>query len=797
MLPSFAPPSNTIMTIVCRATLLKVVSGIVRNSAVFALLSALLYFAAHSMCAAAADASASISGTVTDPQGAVVAGASVVLLPASGSARQTQTDLQGNFTFASVASGEYRLAAHASGFSSVSKPVSVVSGKSYQVSLQFTALAGQRSTVIVSSTLEPSIDRRNSEVFSKTLFERDDQLLETLDAGINAGQHEGGGKSLEIRRFGFNLDHGGVNGGLKVVVNDLPQNQASQGHGQGYLGALKALTPELVQEVSILNGPFSPEYGDFSGLGVVQIRTRESLPDQVTLRAQGGAFDSYRTFLAYSPDIQHVDSFLAYEGSYTNGPFVSPLRYARDNFTGNYTRHWGDDQALGIKINFGTNYFYSSGQIPLDLVAEGKLDRFGYVDPTDGGRVRLGTTAAYYRKQIGTADSFKMDAYLGRSLFDLYSNFTFFLNDHEHGDGIQQHDSRYQEGVNSQFLHFHHLAGARALLTVGTNFHAEEINVGLYPREGRVPLDVETRSFLVIPNFAGYAQEGLDLLNSRLHFEGGLRWDYFHWSDSDRVNRQISSAKHAARLQPKGAIAYKPLRPVPLTLSFNYGRGINTQDARGIIEQPESPRIATTDFYSAGTAFNYRRFSFTGDLFLIDRSNEEVYIPDDGTFEFKGASRSYGYEGKASVQLTRRLSLNGGLTQVTNSFYRGLRPRIYVDSAPHTVGNAGLTLSGVHGFFGSLRYRHISNYRLDGLDPTIRASGLDVLDFALTKQVRRWLDFNLGIDNLTNKVYYETQNYFESRVTPDAPALCRIHGTPGYPFDLTVGATFHLWSKQR
>src|SRR5205823_1399824 len=88
-----------------------------------------------------------------------------------------------------------------------------------------------------------------------------------------------GGKSLEIRRFGFNLDHGGVSGGLKVLVDDVQQNQATQGHGQGYLGSLKSLMPELVEEVNLINGPFSAEYGDFSGLGVVHIRTRETMPD--------------------------------------------------------------------------------------------------------------------------------------------------------------------------------------------------------------------------------------------------------------------------------------------------------------------------------------------------------------------------------------------------------------------------------------------------------------------------------------------------------------------------------------
>lgn len=147
------------------------------------------------------------------------------------------------------------------------------------------------------------------------------------------------------------------------------------------------------------------------------------------------------------------------------------------------------------------------------------------------------------------------------------------------------------------------------------------------------------------------------------------------------------------------------------------------------------------------------------------------------------------------MQLTRSLSFNGGVTHVMNAFYRGTRPRIYVDSAPHTVANAGFTLAGSHGFTGSLRYRHTSNYRLDGEDATIRASGLDVLDFSLSKRLRRWADLNLSLDNLTNKRFFETQNFFASRLSPAAPVVARIHGTPGYPFAATVGMTFRFFGK--
>lgn len=34
-----------------------------------------------------------------------------------------------------------------------------------------------------------------------------------------------------------------------------------------------------------------------------------------------------------------------------------------------------------------------------------------------------------------------------------------------------------------------------------------------------------------------------------------------------------------------------------------------SQDARGVVQQPDSPKIALTDFYQSGVAFNSKRFS--------------------------------------------------------------------------------------------------------------------------------------------------------------------------------------------
>jgi hypothetical protein len=52
-----------------------------------------------------------------------------------------------------------------------------------------------------------------------------------------------------------------------------------------------------------------------------------------------------------------------------------------------------------------------------------------------------------------------------------------------------------------------------------------------------------------------------------------------------------------------------------------------------------------------------------------------------------------------------------------------------------------------------------------------------------------------SIDNLTDKCYFETQNYFESEIRPGDPVIARIHGMPGYPITVMAGVTFRLFKK--
>ncbi|CAN5654205.1 TonB-dependent receptor [soil metagenome] len=757
------------------------------------------------------------SGTVVTQQFELIPNVSIEIETSSGKINAT-TDADGEFSV-QVPNEPLSVKFFGNNIAPVTRIFAVTDTLIYlQIKTNFVVRPINENVTIEANILTPEVEQRNDTIYKNTLFGRDDQLIQTLNAGINAGQHEGGGKSLEIRRFGFNLDHGGVNGGLKILVDNVQQNQATQGHGQGYLGALKSLSPELVEGVSIINGPFSAAYGDFSGLGVVQIRQRESLTNQFTARIQYGSFNTARGFFAYSPRIKNVEAFLAYEPSYTDGPFINRGRYRRDNFTGNITWKRSENEAIGFKFNAGRNNFFSSGQIPLDLVNAGELDRFGFIDPENGGRIQLGTASTYYRRESKSGATFKADVFVGRSLFDLFSNFTFFLLDPVYGDEIQQHDSRLQEGGNVQYLKPYKFFGKQALVTVGGNVHLNQINVGLAPSVNRnpnrkfLPGNIDNPDVLYtsaqanISNYAAYIQNGVDFFNGHLHVEAGLRWDYFGFDvdgfEQSDVLTVLKGKEGAARFQPKLSAALSPFERIPIVFYGNYGRGISSQDARGVIRNPDAPKVSTTDFYQAGTAYNGRRFSATFSTFLIDRSNEQIYIPDDGSIEFAGRSRSFGIEAKTSVQIKRYLSFNGGLTQVLEAFYPGefsigVSPRrIQIDSAPHIVANGNLVLSELRGFNSSLSWRHISSYRLDGENDAIRAAGHDVIDFSVAKRLRKWIDLNFSIDNLLDKRYFETQNFFGSRTCPTCDVIERIHATPGYSRGFNIGLTFRLGAKE-
>lgn len=735
-----------------------------------------------------------LRGFILDPQGNAVPGATVRAYPADGgAANEAKTNREGAYFLTVAALGKYRVTASAVGFEEVEKTLDITG--TVGLDLRFTKLLTNVEAIEVSErVVEPGIDLRNKEIFNRTLFTRDDQIFHTLGAGINMGQHSGGGKSLEVRRFGYNMDHGGVGGGLKIVIDNITQNMGSQGHGHGYLGSLKALSPELVEEVNLINGPFSALYGDFSGLGVVNIRTRDQMPDRYTARLQFGEFDTLRGFGAWSPQLKDSNALLAYEYSHTDGPYEKPLDYLRNNATAVWSKRVRPRDTLTLRGTGGINQYFAAGQLPVDEIEAGRLSPYGFIDPTEGGDQRMVTGALYWTHENNDGSLWRANGFVNRTLFDLWSNFTFFLNNEEDGDQFLQHDSRLAEGGSFLYQKPHNLFGGTAVATAGADYLDSQILIKLSDSVARVPTLLRTSANARVTNSSGYLQENFTFLQGKLQLGAGLRFDSFRFRVNDNLPTDESGTQWSNSWQPKFSLAYTPSRKVPFTFHANYGRGVTSANARAVVSNPDSPRVSTTDFYQLGTSHKWRRFSLSTSGFLIDRSNEQVWVADEGVTEFLGPSRSYGYEAKLGADLARFLTLYAGVTKVGNIFYKGTEPREYVDRAPHFTGFAGLTLSGWRGWSGSVRMRAINHYMLAGDEQNVTVPGHTVYDFSIARRINKWIELNFAVDNLLDKFYYETFERYTSRLFQQE-AIERTHGTAGYPRTIAGGVTLRFGAK--
>ena len=162
---------------------------------------------------------------------------------------------------------------------------------------------------------------------------------------------------------------------------------------------------------------------------------------------------------------------------------------------------------------------------------------------------------------------------------------------------------------------------------------------------------------------------------------GGVRFDDFRYDVGDELN-PVSELQYSGKWQGKASLAFTPSSRLPLTFHANYGRGINSIDARGVVQHPDLPRLATTDFYQVGASFNLGRFGLSADAFLIDHSNEQVYIPDDWQFRVQRTEpglwlRSQSFGSTHSLHRVER-----SMTKMANAFFRGGRTPVRGQCTP-------------------------------------------------------------------------------------------------------------------
>src|SRR6202522_3441261 len=146
-------------------------------------------------------------------------------------------------------------------------------------SLQEITVTAQRLDLlgIASSASEGVVDDQELQLAPQY---RPGQLLETVP-GLIVTLHSGEGKANQYLLRGYNLDHGTD---LETYVDDMPINQPTHAHGQGYTD-LNFMIPELADGLSYTKGPYYANVGDFGAVGSVRVNYRDTIPDQLSASA--------------------------------------------------------------------------------------------------------------------------------------------------------------------------------------------------------------------------------------------------------------------------------------------------------------------------------------------------------------------------------------------------------------------------------------------------------------------------------------------------------------------------------
>ena len=602
------------------------------------------------------------------------------------------------------------------------------------------------------------------------------ELLETVP-GLIVTQHSGEGKANQYFLRGFNLDHGTD---LGIFVDGMPVNMRTHGHGQGYAD-LGFLIPELANRLEFRKGPYFADEGDFSSAGTTRIGLADRLTGQTAL-ATVGANGYRRVLFAGSP----ADKNLVYglELLHNDGPWTNPndlkklngvLRFASGSAGNGYS----------VTAMAYQGKWNATDQIARRAVDSGLINRFDALDPSDGGKSQRYSLSGQWQRS--SADQItQANAYVISSKLNLYSNFTYFLNNQTDGDQFEQSDRRTVTGANIAHTWLGKWGGRAVENTVGLQLRQDDIRVGLFNTVERARTST-TRDDKVGESSAGLYVQNRTAWTDKIRSIAGVRADSYR----ARISSDTAANSGHARdhlVSPKLGMVFGPWAK---TEAFaNWGRGFHSNDARGTTITVDPASGNATDrvpflVRSTGQEIGARTVAIPGlvasaALFRLDFDSELLFVGDAGTTEASRPSRRDGFE--IDIRYTPlpwlHLDLDYAQTRArfTNSDDAGNR----IPGAPERVVSMAATIDTLNNWYGTLQFRYFGQRPLIE-DNSVRSGSTPLLSgkigYKLNKQLRVQLDgFNLAARKASQIDYY-----YESRLRNEAAGVRDVHFHPVEP----------------
>lgn len=626
--------------------------------------------------------------------------------------------------------------------------------------------------------ITPSINALNlvSEIDLKTSSVNSSQDILRKVPGLFIGQHAGGGKAEQIFLRGFDIDHGTD---ITIDVDGLPVNMVSHAHGQGYAD-LHFVIPETVEKIDFGKGPYYADKGNFNTAGYVSFATKKSL-DKCSIKLESGLFNTYRMLgMLNVLDSKNNKAYLALEHMASNGPFESPQNFRRFNVFGKFSSQLSPSDAIGITVSHFSSTWDASGQVPQRAVDQGLITRFGAIDDTEGGTTGRSNFSMQYSKSLGNNNFIKNTLFYTLYDFELFSNFTFFLEDPINGDQIKQKEKRKILGLNSEYNQSFVFGEMDALLRIGLQLRNDfssdnQLSNTLNRRE---ILNFIQKGNINETNLGVFAN--VDLNYGKWTFNPSIRFDHFDFIYEDDLAPAFDkSSESKSILSPKLNVLYN--HNTSLQFYIKTGKGFHSNDTRVVVAQKGKQILPAA--YGGDLGFIWKPLSslfINAASWILYSEQEFVYVGDAGIVEPSGKSRRYGFDLGLRYQPKPWVFFNFDMNY---TLARAIEEEIgqqYIPLAPDMTMVGSLKLKHPSGFTFGTDLRYIKD-RPANEDFSIVAKGYTIVD-ANVGYLWKDLNFGLHIQNLLDTDWNETQFATESRLQNESDSVEEIHFTPGTPF---------------
>ncbi len=523
--------------------------------------------------------------------------------------------------------------------------------------------------------------------------------------GLFIGQHAGGGKAEQIFLRGFDIDHGTD---INISVDGMPVNMVSHAHGQGYAD-LHFLIPETIGKIDFDKGPYYANKGNLATAGYVSFETKDRLNNsQVQLEA--GKFNSFRTLGMFNLlNNEKNAAWFAADYSKTDGFFDAPQNFHRLNLMGKYSAWLQGNDKLSIAFSHFNSEWNASGQIPERAVKAGVIGRFGAIDDTEGGNTSRSNINLQFIKQVDENTFVKNTAYFSHYDFELYSNFTFWLNDPIHGDQIKQKEKRNIIGFQSELNRNFYWKKTVIDLQAGVGLRNDAVsNIELSHTVNRkTTLSPIMLGDIDETNLSGYANA--EIRTGKWVINPALRVDHLKFDYTDKLSetyKQQSQSK--AVFSPKLNIIFNQNHRLQYFLKL--GKGFHSNDTRVVVAQ-EGHKILPAA-YGADLGILWKplpRLMLNAAAWYLGLEQEFVYVGDEGVVEPGGKTRRQGVDLGARYQLGKYLFLHADLTYTYARATEEAKGEDRIPLAPRITTVAGISFKHPAGINAGVKTRYLGD----------------------------------------------------------------------------------------